>query len=145
MDMQRYRKDHAWILRQFQLMRELSRSGVREHAKEISGLIRETAARIKVHLAAEESLLYPALAHSGDPRVAALGERYQREMHGMAQTFIRFVKQWSVPANLANDPEGFRADANAVLKALFERVKRENAELYPAAEKAGRSAMRSPH
>ena len=57
-------------------------------------------------------------------------------MQGLAASFARFVQQWRVPARLAADPEGFRRSANTVLRALFERLQRENAELYPAARMA---------
>lgn len=32
------------------------------------------------------------------------------------------------------DPEAFRHEANTVFHALFDRIQRENRELYPAAE-----------
>lgn len=135
MDVQRYRKDHAWILRQFEALRELTHAGVRDHAADISRLLMTISGRIKLHLAAEEEFLYPSLAHSGDSAAAALGKRYEQEMQGMAATFVAFVKDWWTPAKLEHDPEGFQRSANTVLKALFERIKRENVELYPVVEK----------
>ncbi|KAF1686693.1 hemerythrin [Pseudoxanthomonas broegbernensis] len=136
MDIQRYHRDHVRILGQIESLRALARGGVRENAEEIGELIVSTASHIKFHLAAEDQVLYPALARSGDPDLARMSERYKAEMQGLAEAFAGFVKQWRVPARLAADPEGFRHGANTVLKALFERLQRENAELYPAAEKA---------
>ncbi|MBV2208511.1 MAG: hemerythrin domain-containing protein [Thermomonas sp.] len=134
MNIQHYHHDHAHIYEQINLLRNLSRSGVRENAPQISELITGTASRIKFHLAAEERVLYPTLADAGDSRVATLGARYQKEMQGLAGAFTDFVNQWRVPSRLAADPDGFRRDANTVLRALFERLKREEVELYPVAE-----------
>lgn len=136
MNIGRYHHDHAEIYRQIDALRALSRAGVREHAEQISEVITGTASHIKFHLAAEDRVLYPQLARSGDARVAAMSARYQREMDDIAQAFSGFVGRWRVPSRLAADPDGFRRDANIVLKALFERLKHEEAELYPAAELA---------
>ena len=67
-------------------------------------------------------------------QVAAMSGRYQDEMQGIARAFAGFVQRWRVPSRLVADPDGFRRDANVVLRALFERLQRESIELYPAAE-----------
>ena len=134
MDIQRYHHDHARIFRQIDTLRELSHAGVRENAVRISEIITGTASHIKFHLAAEDRVLYPALARSGDAQVAAMSARYRSEMQGIASAFAAFVAQWRVPSRLAADPDGFRRDANTVLRALFDRLQRESVELYPAAE-----------
>ena len=136
MEIQRYDNDHRQILEQIDALRTLSRAGVRENANAIAELITRTASHIKFHLAAEDQVLYPALARCGKPDIAAIGRHYQQEMQGLAAAFADFVQRWRVPAKLAADPEGFRRDANTVLRALFERLQRENAELYPAARRA---------
>ncbi len=136
MDIQRYYHDHAQIFRQIDTLRELSRAGVRENAVRISEIITGTASHIKFHLAAEDQVLYPTLARSGDAQVAAMSARYRGEMQGIASAFAAFVAQWRVPSRLAADPDGFRRDANTVLRALFDRLQRESVELYPAAEAA---------
>ncbi|WP_457020175.1 hemerythrin domain-containing protein [Luteimonas sp. A482] len=131
--MDRYHRDDATILRQIHTLRSLSQAGIDENADRISAAIVDTASLIKFHLAAEEQVLYPRLARSGVPEVEALSTRYRAEMRSLAGAFARFVDQWRVPARLQRDPEGFRDDANTVLKALYERLRREDRELYPAA------------
>jgi iron-sulfur cluster repair protein YtfE (RIC family) len=134
MDIQRYHRDHATILQQIDALRTLSRAGVRENAGKIGEAIVSTASHIKFHLAAEDQVLYPRLAKAGTPEVAELSARYQAEMQGIAQAFAGFVSKWRVPARLEADPDGFRHDANTVLRALYERLRREDVELYPVAE-----------
>ena len=134
MDIQRYYHDHAQIFAQINTLRDLSRAGIAANAVRISELITGTASHIKFHLAAEDRVLYPALARSGDAQVAAMSGRYQDEMQGIARAFSGFVERWRVPSRLVADPDGFRSDANIVLRSLFDRLQRESAELYPAAE-----------
>lgn len=136
MEIARYHRDHDRILEQIDALRALAREGVRENAERIGEAIVSTASHIKFHLAAEEQVLYPALERSPDERLAAMATRYRTEMEGLSGAFAEFVQRWRVPARLAADPDGFRQDANTVLRALFERLQRENAELYPAAELA---------
>lgn len=133
MDMDRYHRDHGNILDQIDALRSLSHAGIGENGEEIAERIVSTASLIKFHLAAEDQVLYPRLARSGMPEVEQLSTRYQREMQGLASAFGEFVLKWRVPARLQADPEGFRRDANTVLKALYERLQREDSELYPAA------------
>lgn len=134
MNMDRYHRDHSNILDQINALRSLSRAGVAENGEEIAQRIVSTASLIKFHLAAEDQVLYPRLAASGVPEVEQLSTRYRQEMSGLADAFGEFVLRWRVPARLQADPDGFRNDANTVLKALYERLKREDRELYPAAE-----------
>lgn len=90
------------------------------------------SASIKLHLAVEDRVVYPALANSGRPELAAMGRFYQEEMGGLAQAYTEFAGRWNLPNRVAADPAGFRKEANAVFKALFLRAKREESELYPA-------------
>ena len=89
---------------------------------------------IKFHLAAEDATLYPALRAAADPGVAGLGRRYEEEMRGLSGAYAEFSRKWRVCAVIEAAPEQFRSEANTVLKALHERIQRENRELYPAAE-----------
>ena len=134
MDIQHYHRDHAAILGQIEALRALSRDGIAGNGAAIGQAIVSTASRIKFHLAAEDRVLYPTLSGSGDAGLAALGRRYQDEMQQLSAAFAGFVAQWRVPARISADPEGFRQAANTVLKALFERMKREERDLYPLAE-----------
>jgi len=42
---------------------------------------------------------------------------------------------------MRSDPQGFRNDANTVLKRIYERMQRENREFYPRIEEAQANAM----
>ena len=134
MNIQRYHRDHEKITQQINALRSLVKSGVCENAEKISEGIVDMASHIKFHLHAEDQVLYPALARCGNTHVVAMSASFQKEMQGLVKVFSDFVLQWRIPSRLLEDPEGFRRDANVVMRALFERLQRENKELYPAAE-----------
>ena len=89
---------------------------------------------IKLHLAVEDRLLYPALRQGADAELARLGEQFQREMGAIAAAYMDFARRWNTPERVRTDAEGFRADANAVLRHVYERMQRENRDFYPRIE-----------
>ena len=132
MKLQRFEHDHHEILEGIHQLRKLIATGIGHNAAAITQLLRTMSASIKLHLAVEDRLVYPALAASGQPDLAALGRFYQQEMGDLAQKYMAFAGRWNLPNRVQDDPDGFRAEANAVFKALFLRTRREEAELYPA-------------
>ncbi|MGH8146616.1 MAG: hemerythrin domain-containing protein [Rhodanobacteraceae bacterium] len=133
MDIERFKRDHVALMRTVGELRGLVHAGIAPHADAIAHELVAMSAAVKLHLAAEDHMLYPALA--ADVRTQDIGERYQTEMGSLAQTYGEFVKRWSFAAQIADDPETFRAEANTVFKALHQRVQRENRELYPLVER----------
>ena len=126
MDIRHYRDTHQQVLGQIDQLRGLIRGGIPANSAAISELLVNIASGIKFHLAAEDKVLYPTAMEAG--------ERYQQEMKGLSAAFGELVMRWRVPSRVAADPEGFRSHANTVFKALFERIMREERELYPIAE-----------
>jgi hypothetical protein len=51
-----------------------------------------------------------------------------------AEAYDAFVRRWNTAQRLRADTEGFRADANDVLRRLHARMQRENREFYPRIE-----------
>lgn len=134
MDIERFKKEHVDLLAAVTALRELVHLGVGEQAEAIHRQLSAMNSAIKLHLAAEDRMLYPALMKAADPAVARTGQQFQQEMGGLAATYLAFATRWSLAGKIAADPQGFRDDANGVFKALHLRVQRENRELYPLAE-----------
>ncbi|MCE3263169.1 MAG: hemerythrin [Pseudoduganella sp.] len=132
MKVQRFEHDHHEILAGIAQLRQLIASGIDCNAAAIAQLLRTMSASIKLHLAVEDRVVYPALASCGRADLAALGRFYQQEMGDLAQQYMAFASRWNLPNRLQADPAGFRAEANSVFKALFLRTRREESELYPA-------------
>ena len=133
MNIDRFNRDHANQMASVTMLRDLVQGGVAANAPAIVHQLLAMSAAIKLHLAAEDRVLYPALARAADPQVAQVGQRFQHEMGGIAADYSAFVSRWNVPARLVDDPQGFRDEANIVFKALHQRIQREGRELYPLA------------
>lgn len=129
-----FQRDHDQIKRDLETLHTLADRGIAANAAEIAAQLLAMSAHIKIHLTSEDRTLYPKLAASGDATVVAMATRYQNEMSGLFDAFKHFVENWRIADRLKADPEGFRASANQVLKALHDRLHREEAEFFPAVE-----------
>lgn len=134
MDISKFKQQHLEIKRCISELRDHSRDGVAAHAEDIARVVNAMSGLIKLHLAAEDRALYPALKASGDAHLARLGDAFQREMGDIVPHYAAFARKWITAAQVRRDPEGFRTDANRVLKALHDRVAREDRDFYPHAE-----------
>lgn len=135
MNIDKFKREHVDLLATVAALRELVQSGVHEHAEAILKQLISMSSAIKMHLAAEDRVLYPALSSATDPLAAQTGKQFQEEMGGLAAAYSAFAARWNLASKIAVDPQGFRDDANSIFKALHQRVQRENRELYPLAER----------
>lgn len=135
MNIDKFKHQHEEIFSSIRLLRERTVSGIVENAREIAGLVVAMSSLIKLHLAVEDSVLYPTLRNSKDAAMARMGETYQKEMKTIAASYEGFARKWNTALNVERDPEGFRADANVVLKMLHGRICREDRDFYPAVER----------
>ncbi|CAM5190414.1 hypothetical protein CDEF62S_03906 [Castellaniella defragrans] len=135
MNIDRFKDHHVRILSGIHTLRTLAHEGIENRALDIAHELKALAQVVTQHLAIEDRILYPLLEKSGDDRMADMSRRYQDDMRGIATAFINFARHWSSATQVAAQPEGFRAEANEVLKAVHERMLRENREFYPAIEK----------
>ncbi len=134
MNIDKFKQQHVEILTCISALRDLVKSGIRDNAAEISHMIIAMSSTIKLHLAVEDRILYPALQAAKNPALARMGQRFQDEMTSIAQAYLDFARRWNTPATVSGSPERFRADANSVLKLLYERMRKEDADFYPVIE-----------
>ncbi len=134
MNIDRFKKDHAAILSAVTELKGLVSSGIPENADAIAKAIISISSIIKLHLAGEDQVLYPALANSANPDLVQLGKAFQDEMGGIAAAYMGFAGNWNIASKVTANPEGFRTDANNIFKALHQRIQRESQELYPLVE-----------
>jgi hypothetical protein len=131
----RYRQQHAEIMTlATQLSKRLSPATLVDEAAEVRKLLGDLAAKIVVHLAAEDTVLYPKLFNSKNSATQALAKRFANEMGLIAQTFRAYVTRWATETAIRSKPEDFAKESQAIIKALGERIRRENTELYPLAD-----------
>lgn len=136
MDLSHFKQQHVRILTCIAVLRRCAKTGVAEHAAEIARLVIEMSSVVKLHLAAEDRTLYPALRSGEYAALASMGRTFEAEMADIVAAYVPFSRHWNTAAAVRSDPEGFRADANLVLRRVHERVQRENLDFYPAIERA---------
>jgi len=134
MNIEKFKKQHLDILECITELRKFSKAGISENAAEISKLIVSMSSIIKLHLAVEDQFLYPALRNGSNATLATMGKKFQDEMGSIASAYMVFASRWNNAPKVSCDPEGFRSDANTVLKMLYERIHQENTIFYPAIE-----------
>jgi hypothetical protein len=130
MNIDKFEQQHLEILRHIDTLRRYSRIGVSENAKAIAQEVIAMSSVIKLHLAAEDRALYPALKRSGDAMLASLGERFQTGMGPIAEAFTAFAGRWNTEQRVRADAEGFRQAANETLRCLWERMRDEDRNFY---------------
>ena len=56
-------------------------------------------------------------------------------MGGIKTAFTGYIGKYNTPAAIAAKPAGFISDTQGIVKALGERIRKEEGELYPAFDK----------
>lgn len=106
----------------------------RPGAVEITMMLARLTGILRIHLALEDEILYPALRRSSNPRTAEIGERYWQEMGGLADKFLDFVDRWKRADAVLSEQARFRSESATIFKALAERIEKEHREIYPLAD-----------
>jgi iron-sulfur cluster repair protein YtfE (RIC family) len=104
----------------------------------IARLIGKLNVLLRVHLAYEDTILYPDMISGGDGEAAALAFQFSKEMGSLAPEFEDFVRRWSGPTIIAAMFDTFHEEATSLMAALGARIERENDLLYPLAERLAR-------
>lgn len=134
MNIDKYKDQHRAILGAIAELRALTKAGVADNAGRIAAAVVAMSSTVRLHLAVEDRSLYPALRQGADAALARLGERYQVEMEAIAAAYLAFARRWNTAGNVAADPQGFRREANSVLKTLYLRIRDEDHSFYPVIE-----------
>jgi hemerythrin-like domain-containing protein len=134
MNIERYKSDHARIVRLVAELKQLVLADCKAHADAIAQKVVEMSFAIKFHLAIEDQILYPHLKKSTDERVAGTARRFQDEMGPLACDFAAFVRRWNTKYLVGSEPAAMRSEAINILERIRRRMHEENQELYPLAE-----------
>lgn len=134
MQIDKFKHQHGDIKRRIAELRDLARAGADTHAEAIAQGIVAMSALIKLHLAVEDQVLYPALQADRQSDLARLARHYQSDMVPIAAAYDAFARRWNTSQRVREDAQGFRDDANLVLRKLHERMLREDREFYPQIE-----------
>ena len=102
----------------------------RANATLIAELINKTTGVLNMHLASEDSFVYPKLLESSDTRVRSITQRYMDEMTKIADAYLAFHKKYNTPSKILADTAEFKQTFKKVRDALLLRMEREEKELY---------------
>ena len=94
----------------------------------------QLAGILRIHLAQEDNYLYPSIIASDNRKAASIARSFVHEMGQIGPIFFAFIEKWRSPRDIARDWTRFRAEADSILAALGDRIRRENDELYPLAD-----------
>ena len=131
-----YRSQHAQILlRLMQLDALIAQRNIVANATHFRELIAELSGRLNTHCAAEDSLLYPQLWDQADMAGKALTKCFEEEMVRMMQVFRDYARRWLAADAIETRPTEFRMETRDVTTSLIERIRLENEQLLPLADR----------
>jgi hypothetical protein len=100
---------------------------------------RRLSSLIISHLKAEDWVLYPPLLESPNPEIARVARNFVDEMGGLSAAYSIFMEKWDA-LSIQADWTHYQKEARGIADALGNRIVRENRELLPLVEQAGRAA-----
>lgn len=132
---EQFRHQHDEIVQVVtELTGHLDEKTLSDHIPEIVALLIRLSGKVKVHLAMEDSKLYPGMVASEDPLARSLADLYQSEMGDLAVVFEAYIAKWLSPDQIHVDKRGFIAETQNLFGVLGDRIRRENEILYPVAD-----------
>ena len=132
-----YRKHHddlRQIVGRLEPMLDVAR--ITADANAVAGVVRDLFGKFSVHLAIEDSTLYPKYAVHDDARLRQVALSFQTEMGNLSKRFDAYKHDWAGPLAIGRDPAGFVAATKEMLALLKARVTREEDSLYDLIDKA---------
>jgi hemerythrin-like domain-containing protein len=136
MNIEKFKQDHSYISEVIRRVEgALAGAGTEKGLEALIAAVRDLFGRLTVHLALEDQVLYPKLKSSSEPTVRDMAKRFEQQMGGIKSSFDEYGKRWPGKLAVGKDPTAFVAETRQTITALKERIRREDSELYPAAER----------
>lgn len=107
----------------------LNPQSVTDKAADIRTALTALAGKLTMHLQMEDTVLYAKML--ADPKGKPTADRFQHEMGGIKTAFTGYLAKYGTPAAISGNAAGFIADTQGIVKALGDRIKKEEGELYP--------------
>jgi hypothetical protein len=133
------RADHAELVKIFREWEVLLASDSPPPSVDLFAVRSRLSGLLVAHLKAEDWVLYPPLLESKDPEIARVARNFVDEMGGLASAYSIFMEKWDA-LSIQADWTHYQKEARGIADALDNRIVRENRELLPLVEQAGRAA-----
>jgi hemerythrin-like domain-containing protein len=104
---------------------------VQEKAFDISLILGKMAGKIKLHLLADDRYVYPSLATHQSTETRAISQKFADEMGNLASAFGQFQENYAGASKIRALAKDFVSDSKIIIKAIMERIEREDKSLYP--------------
>jgi hemerythrin-like domain-containing protein len=125
-------RQHSEILK---LTRDLlmydSVQKVTENAFSLSLLLANLSGKLSIHLSGEDKYIYPFLMSKEDKIIQETSQRFASEMGSLAEVFTNYKTRYLFAFNIKNTPIDFIQESKRVMKAIMERIDKEEKFLYP--------------
>lgn len=109
---------------------KLSDEKIINEAKNISLNINTLAGKLRVHLLSEDKFLYPELKNSNDENLKKIAIKFEDEMGHIAELFTKYKDNYKIYTKITENISEYKKDTNFIFDALFNRIEREEKELY---------------
>jgi hypothetical protein len=132
-----YRKHHddlRGIVTRLEPM--LNASRIAADPNDVAAVVRDLFGKFSVHLAIEDSTLYPKYVMHDDPHLRQVALSFQTEMGNLSALFDAYKRDWAGPLAIGRNPEAFIKATRDMLGLLKARVKREEDGLYDLIDRA---------
>lgn len=132
----RYRQQHNALLEIASELQSMpNAAALSQDATKARTTLSSLMGRLMLHLSCEDKVLYPELAAHTDPSVAALARRFATEMQSTAKGVAAYNEKWKTASAIKANAGSFVEETKNLLRILGDRIKRENQELYAAADR----------
>jgi hypothetical protein len=132
-----YRKHHddlRVIVSRLEPMLDVA--GVTANPSAVAGVVRDLFGKFSVHLAIEDSTLYPKYVVHDDAKLRQVALSFQTEMGNLSTLFDAYKRDWAGPLAIGRDPAAFIRATREILALLKARVQREESGLYDLIDRA---------
>ena len=120
-----------------QIVPLLQEGTLAEDASQVRSLLSQLAGKLNVHLAMEDSALYPSLVKHPKPEVQAKAKAFIEEMGGIKHAFGGYLAHWPSAPAIQAAPKDFIKETSALAGALAKRIQSEDNDLYAMVDRLG--------
>lgn len=133
----RFRQQHNELLvltGELQLL--LNETSLSQDASAARACLGKIMGKLSLHIATEDKVLYPELVAHKDPLVANLARRFSTEMESTSGALAAYNGRWGTASAIKENPRAFIKETKEIVHVLADRIRRENQELYAAADRS---------
>jgi hypothetical protein len=140
---EKLRNDHLKLRQMSANLLEIVRSEEPADLKALSICRWELARLLLQHLPVEDRHVYRRLESDPRPTVSALAKKFRTELESSYDRFKEHTDRWTGEAIVA-DWAGYRTMVSALIRAMLDRIDREETMLYPLLTDAPAAPERQP-